>query len=177
MNSSRPNQQRRFRSRDPLDRKVDKWIETGRQFVDGVAGTRPGSKRRDANQARIASSRLDNLGRWVGDKLDWFLEDEDEWLEPWEKEVTGREFLDSSKKKPLEAISLRVPKALPPSSGKIEDDCQDETWPESSSYKVNQWKRGNVASKQESSNQSAIRRQPTSSKRRPLPRSSRRRNE
>ncbi len=177
MNSSRPNQQRRFRSRDPLDRRVDKWIETGRQFVDGVAGTRPGSKRRYANQTRISGSRLDNLGRWVGDKLDWFLEDEDEWLEPWEQEISGREFLDSRKKKPLEAISLRVPKALPPSSVNTKDDSLDEIWPEESSFKVNQWKRENVARKQESSNSSTIKRQSAASNSRRLPRSSRRRNE
>ncbi len=175
MNLSRQNQQRSNRSRDPLDRRVDQWIETGKQFVDGVSGTRPGRKRRLANQNRLSGSRLDNLGRWVGDKLDWFLEDEDEWLEPWENEETESAFLDSVKKKPLEAISLRVPRALPPSSLNSKDPIKDETWPEDSSFQVDKWKRDNLSKKQESINLSKIKRQTISSNSRRLPRSSRRR--
>mgnify|MGYP001421621138 CR=1 FL=1 len=33
------------RSRDPRDRRLDQWLETGRQLVDGVAGRRPGQRR------------------------------------------------------------------------------------------------------------------------------------
>ena len=32
----------RQRSGAPLDRRMDKWIQTGKQVVDGVAGNRPG---------------------------------------------------------------------------------------------------------------------------------------
>ena len=51
---------------DRRDRRLDTWIETGRQFVDGVSGRRPGQRR--------SSFDLDSVGRWVGDKVEWLLE-------------------------------------------------------------------------------------------------------
>ena len=59
------------RSRDPRDRRLDQWLETGRQLVDGVAGRRPGQRR--------AGLDLDSVGRWVGDKVEWLLEEDDDW--------------------------------------------------------------------------------------------------
>ena len=69
--------QRRQRSRDPLDRRFDQWLETGRQLVDGVAGTRPG-QRGSGRTDRRSTPSLENVGRWVGDKIDWFLEEDED---------------------------------------------------------------------------------------------------
>jgi hypothetical protein len=65
------------RSRDPRDRRLDQWLETGRQLVDGVAGRRPGQRRPGLD--------LDSVGRWVGDKVEWLLEEDDDWREPWQE--------------------------------------------------------------------------------------------
>ena len=65
---------RRYRSRDPLDQRIDQWVETGRQFVDGVSGRRPGQRR--------GPMALDSVGRWVGEKVEWLLEDDDDWRSP-----------------------------------------------------------------------------------------------
>ena len=88
---------RRYRQtmEDRRDRRLDTWIETGRQFVDGVSGRRPGQRR--------SSFDLDSVGRWVGDKVEWLLEEDDAWREPWQD--TDRPL--RSGKRPLEAISRR----------------------------------------------------------------------
>ena len=71
--------QPRQRSQDSGDRRLDQWLETGRQLVDGVAGTRPG--RRAAGGAR-PSVHLESVGRWVGDKIDWLMDEEEDWGDP-----------------------------------------------------------------------------------------------
>ncbi len=171
MGTSRPNHNRRKRSRDSLDRRFDQWIETGRQFVDGVAGTRPG-QRRSFNVGRRSSSSLETVGRWVGDKLDWLLEDEDGWLEPWQEE---QNMSDSGNKRPLDAISRRVPQsdisAL--EANPVVDD--EDQWPDDSSYRVDQWQRPSLKETDDSEGFSRNSRNFKSSKKRPLPRSSRKR--
>ena len=144
---------------DRRDRRLDTWIETGRQFVDGVSGRRPGQRR--------SSFDLDSVGRWVGDKVEWLLEDDDAWREPWQE--TDRPM--RSGKRPLEAISRRgrqvasapsVPAMSTPEPGSVDD------WPEDDSFRVDRWQRsrGQVTP--------AVDPQP-SAPRRSLPRSSRRR--
>ncbi len=59
--------QPRQRSQDSGDRRMDQWLETGRQLVDGVAGTRPG--RRPGGGARPGMD-FETVGRWVGKKND-----------------------------------------------------------------------------------------------------------
>ena len=44
MNSRKPRNFRNNFDRTILDKQVDKIFETGRQFVDGVSGSRPGKK-------------------------------------------------------------------------------------------------------------------------------------
>ena len=170
MGSIRPNQQRRQRSRESFDRKFDQWLETGRQFVDGVAGTRPG-KRRSMHTERRSPSNLESVGRWVGDKLEWLMEDEDGWMEPWESESQSG---NSRSKRPLEAISRRAPKAIPPSIESKENSISQDEWPDEASFRVDRWQRGKqqTSTSGRSSNTSN---QFESSHRRPLPRSSRRR--
>ena len=63
-----------------LDKKVDQFFEAGRQFVDGVSGTRPGSRRRGRFN-RLSRSSVKDMGRWVNDKIDSIFEDDD--FEDW----------------------------------------------------------------------------------------------
>ena len=62
-----------------MERRLDTWLETGRQLVDGVSGRRPGQRR--------TSLDLDSMGRWVGEKVEWLLDDDDDWREPWQEQA------------------------------------------------------------------------------------------
>ncbi len=176
MDLKRQVNQRKKRARDLLDRRVDSWIETGRQFVDGVAGTRPGSRRSVSRNKGFPSDNFEKVGRWVGDKIDWFLEDEDGWMEPWETESYSppvqKEFMDSDQKRPLEAISRRPKQhqiSPNPKNSSQEILIKDE-WPDESDFRVNRWQR-----KQVEQTEKFDERQSRKSGARPLPRSSRRR--
>jgi hypothetical protein len=92
------------RSRDPRDRRLDQWLETGRQLVDGVAGRRPGQRRPGLD--------LDSVGRWVGDKVEWLLEEDDDWREPWQESAEPK----ARRKQPLQAISRRSRQRSMPSA-------------------------------------------------------------
>ncbi len=171
MSIGRSNQLRRTRSKDPLDRRLDQWIETSRQFVDGVAGNRPG-KRRAFNFDRRSNSSLGMVGKWVGEKIDWLLEDEDDWLEPWQEQT---EVTNLTNKKPLEAISRRTSKVNSSSfDNKIIE--QQENWPDESSFKVDRWQRKESVEPLKDYDSLTIKRQRNNPNSRPLPRSSRRRN-
>ena len=126
----------RQRSDDPLDRRLDQWLETGRQLVDGVAGTRPGSRSSAGRGgSRSTATSLDAVGRWVGDKIDWLLDEEDDWGGSWDsprssQAMRPRESMRTqfsspqdasvsrpavkSAKRPLEAISRRQPLLIRP---------------------------------------------------------------
>ena len=154
---------------------MDQWLETGRQLVDGVSGRRPGQRR--------GSLDLDSVGRWVGEKVEWLLEDEDDWREPWQEQKSPSLSVSRTGKRPLEAISRRSssPRIIPDQtlmpiegSGAAEHPPQrtemdvgrsdpvsvddDQSWPDDDSFRVEHWKR-----------------ETRSSSRRALPRSSRRR--
>ena len=175
MDSNRARQQRRQFSRQPLDRRVDKLIETGLQVVDGVAGTRPGKRR--LNSSRLAGSSLDKVGQWVGDKLDWFLEDEDDWVES--GDPAASKSFSSGKKRPLEAISRRVMKPAKTDDSSIavsQQTSESDEWPEESAFRVERWQRGQREEKVEPSGHvQGSPREPSRVEKRPLPRSSRRR--
>ena len=168
-NEKIPNRQR---PKDPLERKMDQWFETGRQFVDGVAGNRPGQRR---SSGKSFSSGLDNVGRWVGDKIDWFLEEEDDWREPWEMEKQEKEVNFSPKKRPLKAISLRTPKSIGPSKGRNTMQEQEDLWPDESTFRVNRWERQVPVDFHDSSDISDQDLRNSRTPKRTLPRSSRRR--
>ncbi len=130
----------RQRSRDSLDRRMEKWIQTGKQVVDGVSGNRPGGMRGE-RQAKSTGANLENVGRWVEEKIDWFFEDDDDWLDTEEIHEPMPE-IKENKKRPLGAISLRGPKALPPQINEIRNNLDDENeWPDEQSFKVNNWER------------------------------------
>lgn len=84
-------------SSDPLDQRLDRWLDRGRALVDGVSGARPGSRAAmPSRQGRTTEggagwrSELQGLGRWVENRLDWLLEDEDDWREPWQTPAEDR---------------------------------------------------------------------------------------
>ncbi len=173
MASSRPRSQRYQGSRQSLDRRVDKWIETGRQVVDGVAGNRPGMRR--LNPSRLSGSSLEKVGRWVGDKLDWFLEEDDAWIEPWQAK-TQSPMSSSSNKRPLDAISLRARQSQPLADQENAKNFANNEWPDEASFRVDRWKRPSFNEKIDSGKATRKRPEAIRSERRNLPRSSRKRN-
>ena len=187
--------QRSQRSPDPLDRRLDRWLDTGRQLVDGVSGARPGRRSLDRLDG---ASRLDAMGRWVGDRIDWLLDEEDDWREVSERPQSWKSArpkpadvapslersTPSRRKRPLQALSRRQP-VLPPSvtsTSFASPSVEDDVWPEDDSFRVERWKRSTNRDALTESGSSPTASSPTassptsrSSSRRPLPRSSRRR--
>ena len=174
MSSYKNRHQIRQRSRAPLDRRMDKWIQTGKQVVDGVAGNRPGQRRRGW-QDKETPANLEKVGRWMEEKIDWFFEDEGDWLEY--EDVDEKPFHENTSniKRPLSAISLRAPKALPPQieTRRNNSDELDE-WPDDQSFKLHKWERKDNLIKQNASDldDSSLNEQ-TPQRRKNIPRSSR----
>ncbi len=167
----------RQRSRAPLDRRMDNWIQTGKQVVDGVAGNRPG-QRRGGWQDKETSAKFEKVSRWMEEKIDWFFEDDDDWLDNEDVNDEPVQENTNNTKRPLSAISLRAPKALP---SKIERrsnnfDQLDE-WPDDQSFKLNNWERKEKLTKKHvvDSDHSFINER-TPQRRKNIPRSSRRKN-
>ncbi len=175
MDSYRQRYQSRLRGRDSFESKMDKFIQTGRQLVDGVAGNRPGKRKFDTVGKR-SSSNLKNVGRWVEEKLDWFFEEEDDWLEPWESDLNYNS-KPLSKKRPLQAISLRGPKSI--ASANKEEQTKDnanQMWPDDSSFRVERWQRQGSSNNFSKPQMDLDASEPKPFSKRPLPRSNRRRN-
>ncbi|WP_413404886.1 MULTISPECIES: RNA helicase [unclassified Synechococcus] len=177
--------QRAQRSPDALDRRLDRWLDTGRQLVDGVSGARPGRRNTDRQDG---SSRLDAMGRWVGERIDWLLDEEDDWGELYERPQSFQSArparadvstpversTPSPRKRPLQALSRRQPVLPPPvvSTSSVRSSDDDDVWPEDDSFRVERWKRSASRDVEADSGSSSTSR---ASSRRPLPRSSRRR--
>jgi len=128
-----------------LEQRLDQWVSAGRQLVDGVSGARPGSR----GPGRGSSLRLDQVGRWVEDKIDWLLEDEEGWRESWEDAPpAGRRAAEQpsqSRRRPLDAISRRgqrAPMRQSPLASAPETSAEDNSWPDDDSFSVNRWRRG-----------------------------------
>ena len=155
------------RGSDPLEQRFDRLVSAGRQLVDGVSGARPGSR----SSGRPGLPRLDGLGRWVEDKLDWILEEEDDWREPWQEVRQEARPESRPRRRPLEAISRRVAAPQPP---------EPAEWPSDEAFVVPRWQRGAASAP---SPQTTQRTQstpetpatPSASPARALPRSTRRR--
>ena len=166
------------RSRESRDRRLDQWLETGRQLVDGVAGRRPGQRRPGLD--------LDSVGRWVGDKVDWLLEEDDDWREPWQESAEPK----ARRKQPLQAISRRsrqrsMPSAAfqppPTAAPSVPESSAPDDWPDDDLFQVQRWQRDpaqRFSLERSSSEQSFSEGDPQDqppTPRRGLPRSSRRR--
>ena len=152
-----------------LEQRLDQWMSAGRQLVDGVAGTRPGS-RSGADGRASGGLRLNQVGRWVETKLDWLLEDDEAWRESWEQPERPRrqaeplqaEQTSRPRRQPLQAISRRSAQRAPE---------QLEDWPDAESFTVSRWSRSPEPLRQAAEPNQAASRPPD----RAVPRSSRRR--
>ena len=170
-----------------FDQRLDQWIATGRQLVDGVAGARPGSRASGRPQPGGRAGGLPRpggLGRWVEDKLDWILEEEDDWREPWQEarqEARPHPRSDDfrpepraeirPRRRPLEAISRRRAAPQPPEAAE---------WPSDEAFVVPRWQRGAAAAPSSQTSQSTqstpeTPATPAAPPARALPRSTRRR--
>ena len=187
MDSRRIRNLRNSFDRNIVDKQVDKIFETGRQFVDGVSGARPG-KRRNSDFQGITSKSVKKVGRWVSEKVDLFFdEDNDDWydddnfyddksdIKTFTRESNSYKSAKPHSKRPLEAISLRQPKNLQTTEQKklpYGKESKDEDWPDEMDFKVERWQR---ASEKENYTQRDELNQRGQSKSRNLPRSRRRR--
>ena len=169
-----------------VDKQVDKIFETGRQFVDGVSGARPG-KRRNSDFQGITSKSVKKVGRWVSEKVDLFFdEDNDDWndydfyddnsdIKTFTRESNSHESTKTYSKRPLEAISLRQPKNVQTTEQKklpSVTEIKDDDWPDEMDFKVERWQR---AADEENNILRDQLNQQGQSKSRNLPRSRRRR--
>ena len=134
--------------------RLDRWVSAGRQLVDGVSGARPGSRSRSGSRLR-----LDDLGRWVEDKLDWLLEEDEDWREPWQEQpLAARPAVTAeqrrARREPLQAISRRSvgvasgsvqPAGWPansPANSSAPSQANDPgEWPDDDSFSVSRWRR------------------------------------
>ena len=182
MDSRRIRNLRNSFDKNIVDKQVDKIFETGRQFVDGVSGARPG-KRRNSDFQGITSKSVKKVGRWVSEKVDLFFdEDNDENfyddnsdIKTFSRESNSYESAKQYSKRPLEAISLRQPKNIQITEQKklpYVKESDDEDWPDEMDFKVERWQR---ASEKENNSSRAQSNQQVQSKSRNLPRSRRRR--
>ena len=164
----------RQRSRDRLNRRMDQWLSTGKQVVDGVAGNRPGQNR-GRWQDKTTGPNFKKVGRWMEEKIDWFFEDDDDWLENEDLDDDPLQESIINKKKPLGAISLRAPKALPSGIDKKGNYSNDiDEWPDDQSFKLNKWERTDNLIKENEKNLNDSFQDERSPRRRNIPRSSRR---
>ena len=180
MDSRRIRNLRNSFDKNIVDKQVDKIFETGRQFVDGVSGARPG-KRRNSDFQGITSKSVKKVGRWVSEKVDLFFdEDNDDWNEEnfyddksdvktFSRESNSYESAKQPSKRPLEAISLRQPKNLQTTEQKklpYVKESNDEDWPDEMDFKVERWQRASEKENNTSRVQSKSRNLPRSRRRR-----------
>ena len=156
MNSRRLRNLRNNFDKNIVDKQVDKLFETGRQFVDGVSGARPG-KRKNSDFQAISNKNVKKVGRWVSEKVDLFFDDEnDDWYDEenfyddknesktFKRESKSTNTSRSNSKRPLEALSLRQPKNLSSNEQKKLPYGKEETsqdWPDEFDFKVDRWQR------------------------------------
>jgi len=186
MDSRRIRNLRNSFDRNIVDKQVDKIFETGRQFVDGVSGARPG-KRRDSDFKGITSKSVKKVGKWVSEKVDLFFdEDNEDWnddnfyddnsdIKTFTREYNSYESTKPYSKRPLEAVSLRQPKKLQTTEQKklpYRKESKNEDWPDEMDFKVDRWQRD--SEKDNNSSRDQLNQQ-GQSKSRNLPRSRRRR--
>jgi hypothetical protein len=117
---------------------LDRLVSAGRQLMNGVSGARPGSRSGNRGESR----RLSGLGRWVENKLDWILEDEDDWREPWQ-EARPEPSFQARPRRRLDAISRRSAEPLrgQPSQEREPQEREPEEWPEDDAFALPRWQR------------------------------------
>ncbi len=150
MDSRRIRNLRNSFDRNIVDKQVDKIFETGRQFVDGVSGARPG-KRRNSDFQGITRKSVNKVGRWVSEKVDLFFDEDDDSfyddnreIKTFDGESIPLKSVKPYSKRPLEAISLRQPRNLQASEQKklpYSRESKTEDWPDELDFKVDRWQR------------------------------------
>ena len=156
MDSRRIRNLRNSFDRNIVDKQVDKIFETGRQFVDGVSGARPG-KRRNSDFQGITSKSVKKVGKWVSEKVDLFFDEENEdWyneenfyddkseIKNFTRDSRSIKNSKSYSKRPLEALSLRQPKNLSVKEQKklpYAEEDNFEVWPDDCDLEVDKWQR------------------------------------
>lgn len=162
----------------PLEQRLDRWVSAGRQLVDGVSGVRPGFRPGGRETARRGGPN--QLGRWVEERLDWLLDDSDDWREPWQQSEPAAAAAEAPRRRSLEAISRRGSPVAPSPAG-TETPSRSEAptgseadWPDEASFSVPRWQRA-VPAPRPMEDLAAPPSPPPASGGRPLPRSSRRR--
>ena len=167
-----------------IERKVDQFLETSRQFVDGVSGTRPGN-RRSTSIKDFSRKKVNKVTDWVSKTVDSIFEDEDEnvfeedWDNPnleepkdmiknYSRSQKSSQNKNTSQKRPLTAVSLRTRDSKPKRLKSFDDD-----WPDAEAFQIDRWKRD--SSKYEELNQKVNDTEKSNIKGRNLPKSSRRR--
>jgi len=146
-------------SRKGLEDRLETWVSRGRELVDGVSGTRPGTRppvRGGERSGPGARPGLDGVGRWVEGRLDWLLDDREDWREPWqEAERPNLDRWDGSPapqrltRPPLDAISRRGRPSTRPVGPAVdatraqpaEPPSPSQDWPEEESFNVPRWRR------------------------------------
>ena len=187
MDSRRIRNLRNSFDRNIVDKQVDRIFETGRQFVDGVSGARPG-KRRNSDFQGITSKSAKKVGRWVSEKVDLFFDednddcydsenfdDDNSEIKTFTRESNTTKASKPYSKRPLEAISLRQPKNFQTTEQKklpYVKEVNNQDWPDELDFKVERWQR---SSEKESDMLRGQLNQRGGSKSRNLPRSRRRR--
>lgn len=149
-----PTERRSPRDPEPLEQRLDRWMSTGRQLVEGVSGGRPGSRPTARRPEARPGGRggFDGLGRWVEDRLDWLLDDSDDWREPWQDSESRRSepvpppeaprearpvARRDGRRRPLDAVSRRGPAPSAPAPL----DGADGDWPDDDAFSVQRWQR------------------------------------
>jgi hypothetical protein len=158
-------------ARRGLEERLEGWVSRGRELVDGVSGTRPGTRPPGRGAEREGSGgrgRLDGVGRWVEGTLDWLLDDREDWREPWQEEERPAPRRGEPapapplrSRAPLEAISRRglpsperrpsppwsPPRTEAPPAPNPRDRTRGATapssegWPEEDTFTVPRWRR------------------------------------
>jgi hypothetical protein len=171
---STPPRERPRRGPDPLEQGFDRLVSAGRQLVDGVSGARPGSRTAPRGAQGGGDDRrpgLDRLGRWVENKLDWILDEDEDWREPWQEPAQRAA---PAGRRPLEAISRRgmAGDGGAGQGGVANQASGAEDWPDDASFSIPRWQRQPAAPQPLAVD--APDPQPSGAAR-PLPRSTRRR--
>jgi hypothetical protein len=181
-------------SRKGLEDRLETWVSRGRDLVDGVSGTRPGTRPSVRGSERLGPagrSGLDGLGRWVEGRLDWLLDDREDWREPWqetERPTPDRRGPSPAPQRltrpPLDAISRRG-RPLPDPGGPVgpgdeatrarpaEPPTPSRDWPEEDLFSVPRWRREDPSPPRPANPLGNL--APLPPPGRPLPRSTRRR--
>ena len=146
-----------------FDTRFEQFFETGRQIADGFSGARPGARKR-SRLRDFSRKNVRNIGNWVTDKMDSFLEDDyEEWsnesfdadenqFKSFRRSINYEENASSHGKRPLEAISLRSKDKIVEQQKRLApaNNSSNQEWEDDSFYQINKWQRPSL--KKEDSN-------------------------